>query len=99
MRLQQLGLQRPAIEADGFTLIAREELAHLARFMVPALVAILQYASKEWGYSMQCPVCFDDKARELDSAAGLVEVECQRWLSQVSGGQWRLTGRGLMQAD
>jgi hypothetical protein len=37
---------------------------------------------------MQCPVCFDDKARELDSAAGLVEVECQRWLSQVSGGQW-----------
>jgi hypothetical protein len=27
---------------------------------------------------MPCPVCSDGKARELDSAGGLVEVECQR---------------------
>jgi hypothetical protein len=27
---------------------------------------------------MQCPVCFDNKARQLDSAADAVEVECQR---------------------
>jgi hypothetical protein len=27
---------------------------------------------------MDCPVCFDKSARELDSAAGIVELECKR---------------------
>jgi hypothetical protein len=27
---------------------------------------------------MQCPVCFDANARELDSAGGMIETECRR---------------------
>jgi hypothetical protein len=26
---------------------------------------------------MECPVCFDDTAREIDSAGGVVELECK----------------------
>jgi hypothetical protein len=27
---------------------------------------------------MQCPVCSDDQARQVDSAAGVIETECRR---------------------
>jgi hypothetical protein len=38
---------------------------------------------------MQCPVCFDANARELDSAGGVIETECKRCGKfRYTGGAW-----------
>jgi len=41
------------------------------------------------GVPMECPVCFDTGAREVDSAGGVVELDCKRCGPfRYGGGAW-----------